>query len=321
VSAPALPVLVAPDSFKGTLTATQVAAAVAAGLRDGGREAVELPVADGGEGTMDALGGERRRAVVSDPLGRPVDAEYALLDDGSAVVEMAQASGLGLVDEAERDAYAASTRGTGELIVAAAEAGARSVLVAVGGSATTDGGAGAVAVLADAGLRPDLVVACDVRTAWEDAPRVFGPQKGADPATVRRLERRLAKLARAAPRDPRGVPMTGAAGGLAGGLWAHLGARLVPGAPYVLDALGFDAAMRAARFVVTGEGRLDAQTLAGKAVGEVATRCRQAGVACHAVVGEDALDDFRERVLDLSTVTEAGTVRRLRTAGRRLAAL
>jgi glycerate kinase len=321
VSAPALPVLVAPDSFKGTLTATQVAAAVAAGLRDGGREAVELPVADGGEGTMDALGGERRRAVVSDPLGRPVDAEYALLDDGSAVVEMAQASGLGLVDEAERDAYAASTRGTGELIVAAAQAGARSVLVAVGGSATTDGGAGAVAVLADAGLRPDLVVACDVRTAWEDAPRVFGPQKGADPATVRRLERRLAKLARAAPRDPRGVPMTGAAGGLAGGLWAHLGARLVPGAPYVLDALGFDAAMRAARFVVTGEGRLDAQTLAGKAVGEVATRCRQAGVACHAVVGEDALDDFRERVLDLSTVTEAGTVRRLRTAGRRLAAL
>jgi glycerate kinase len=115
--------------------------------------------------------------------------------------------------------------------------------------------------------------------------------------------------------------MTGAAGGLAGGLWAHLGARLVPGAPYVLDAIGFDAAMRSARFVVTGEGRLDTQTLAGKIVGEVATRCRQAGVACHAVVGVEALDDFRERLIDLSTVTEAGTVRRLRAAGRRLAEL
>jgi glycerate kinase len=193
------------------------------------------------------------------------------------------------------------------------------VVVAVGGSATTDGGAGAVRALADAGVRPELVVACDVRTAWEDAPRVFGPQKGADRDTVRRLERRLAALARAAPRDPRGVPMTGAAGGLAGGLWAHLGARLVPGAPYVLDAVGFDGAMRAARFVVTGEGRLDEQTLAGKVVAEVATRCRQAGVACHAVVGEEALDRFLERVIDLATVTEAGTVRRLRTAGRRLA--
>jgi glycerate kinase len=115
--------------------------------------------------------------------------------------------------------------------------------------------------------------------------------------------------------------MTGAAGGLAGGLWAHLGAKLVPGAPHVLDAVGFDASMRGSRFVVTGEGRLDEQSLAGKVVGEVATRCRQAGVACHAVVGEDALDEFLERVLDLSTVTEAGTARRLRAAGRRLAEL
>ena len=303
-----------------------MAAAIAAGLRDGGREAVELPVADGGEGTMDALlaalGGERRRAAVHDPLGRSIRAEYALLADGeTGVVEMAQASGLGLVSEDERDAWSASTRGTGELIAAAVGAGAGRVVVAVGGSATTDGGEGAVRALSDAGLRPRLVVACDVRTAWENAPRVFGPQKGADAGTVRRLERRLAALARSAPRDPTGVPMTGAAGGLAGGLWAHLDARLVPGAPYVLDALGFDAAMRAARFVVTGEGRLDDQTLSGKVVGELATRCRQAGVACHAVVGEDALDGFRERLLDLSTVTEAGTIRRLRSAGRRLALL
>jgi glycerate kinase len=113
--------------------------------------------------------------------------------------------------------------------------------------------------------------------------------------------------------------MTGAAGGLAGGLWAHRGAKLVPGAPFVLDTIGFDAHMRAARFVITGEGRLDRQTLAGKAVFEVATRCRQAGVACHAVVGRDELETFEARLLDLSTVTEAGSKRRLRTAGRRLA--
>jgi glycerate kinase len=321
------PILVAPDSFKGTLSASQVAAAIARGLRDGGRDADELPVADGGEGTIDALlaahGGERRRARASDPLGRPIEAEYALIEDGrTAIVEMARASGLGLVEEPERDAWAASTRGTGELIAAAvSEGGAEAVVVAAGGSATTDGGAGALSVLGAAGLRPRMIVACDVRTPWESAARVFGPQKGADAGAVRRLERRLDRLAAAAPRDPRGVAMTGAAGGLAGGLWAHLGAQLVAGAPYVLDALGFDERMRAARFVVTGEGRLDEQTLAGKVVGELATRCRQAGVACHAVVGQDALDDFLVRLIDLSTVVEAGTVRRMRTAGRRLAEL
>ena len=319
-------VLLAPDSFKGTFSAPAVAEAMAAGVGAVGVEADRCPVADGGEGTMEALlaarGGERRQTVVSDPLGRPVDAEFALLDDGElAVVEMARASGLHLVAEEERDAFEASTYGTGELIAAAADAGASSILVAAGGSATSDGGAGAVDALSEAGFRGRLTVICDVRTAWEDAPRVFGPQKGADPQTVRRLERRMTRLARAAPRDPRGVPMTGAAGGLAGGLWAHLDARLVPGAPYVLDAVGFDGAMWAARFVVTGEGRLDEQTLAGKVVGEVATRCRQAGVACHAVVGQEVLDGFLERVIDLSTVTEAGTVRRLRAAGRRLAKL
>jgi glycerate kinase len=148
---------------------------------------------------------------------------------------------------------------------------------------------------------------------------VFAPQKGAGAATVARLERRLEDLARAAPRDPRGVPMTGCAGGLSGGLWAHRGARLVPGAAFVLDAVGFDSAMREARFVVTGEGRLDAQTLEGKAVAEVATRSRQAGVACHAVVGEDALDLFGARVIDLSTVIEAGDEAALEAAGRSLA--
>lgn len=338
--------LVAPDSFKGTLGAERVAAAVARGLRDGGREAVELPVADGGEGTLDVLlrafGGERRRATVRGPLGVPVRAAYGVLPDGeTAVVEMAQASGLGLVEEGERDAWEASTYGTGELIAAALGDGAREVVVTVGGSATTDGGAGALDALDDAGVLQDrsgarvsrsargrategdgdaeIVVVCDVRTPWQHAARVFAPQKGADAATVRRLERRLDSLARNAPRDPRGVPMTGAAGGLAGGLWAHLGARLVPGVSYVLDTVGFDEQMLASRFVVTGEGRLDEQSLAGKVVGEVATRCRQRGVACHAVVGQNAIDDFMARLIDLSEVIEAGTTRRLRTAGRRLA--
>jgi glycerate kinase len=317
-----LAALVAPDSFKGTFSASEVAAAIAFGLRATGREAVELPVADGGEGTMEvlvgALGGELRTVTASDPLGRPVEAGFALLPDGTAVVETAQASGLGLVDERERDAWAASTRGTGELIVAAANAGAERVIVTVGGSATTDGGAGAVEALDEAGMEVELDVLADVRTPFEEAARVFGPQKGADPSMVKRLERRLNRQADGYRRDPRGERMTGAAGGLSGGLWAQHGARLVPGAAYVLDAIGFDGRMRAAAFVVTGEGRLDEQTLQGKIVGEVATRCRQGGIACHAVVGRNALEPFQERILDLASVTEASSRDELAEAGRSL---
>jgi glycerate 2-kinase len=318
-SAGPLPALVAPDSFKGTFSAREVAAAIAGGLRDAGREARELPVADGGEGTMDvlvqALGGDVRTATVSDPLGRPVEAAFALLPDGSAVVEMAQASGLSLVDESKRDAWAASTRGTGELIAAAVEAGGSPVIVTVGGSATTDGGAGALAALTEAGVSVEMTVVCDVRVPFEDAPRVFGPQKGADPAMVERLERRLDELAASFPRDPRGEPMTGCAGGLSGGLWAAHGATLVAGAPYVLDTIGFDALMRGSAFVVTGEGALDDQTLQGKIVGEVATRCRQGGVTCHAIVGRNNLDPFGERIIDLASVTEATTLDELKHAG------
>jgi glycerate kinase len=323
-----LPVLVAPDSFKGTFSAREVAEVIAEGLREAGRKARQLPVADGGEGTMDvlvsALGGEVRSVTASDPLGRAVEASFALLPDGAAVVEMAQASGLGLVAEDERDAWEASTRGTGELIAAAAEAGASPVVVTVGGSATTDGGAGALEALREAGLAdargaagspPAIEVVCDVRVPFEDAPRIFAPQKGADPAMVKRLEERLDELADSFPRDPRGKPMTGCAGGLSGGLWAGLGAKLLPGAPYVLDAIGFDALMRESAFVVTGEGSLDEQTLQGKIVGEVATRCRQGGVTCHAIVGRNQLDPFGERVIDLASVTEATTLDELRAAG------
>ena len=321
-----LPVLVAPDSFKGTFSATEVAHAIAEGLRDAGRETRELPVADGGERTMEvlvsALGGEVRPATVSDPLGRPVEAGFALLPDGSGVVEMAQASGLSLVPEADRDAWSASTRGTGELIAAAAEAGAAPIVVTVGGSATTDGGAGALEALKETGFeaggRLELLVVCDVRVPFEAAPRIFGPQKGADAAMVERLERRLDELAASFPRDPRGEPMTGCAGGLSGGLWAAYGAELLPGAPYVLDTIGFDAQMRASAFVVTGEGSLDEQTLQGKIVGEVATRCRQGGVTCHAIVGRNGLEPFEQRIIDLASVTEATTLDELRRAGHAL---
>jgi glycerate 2-kinase len=317
--------LVAPDSFKGTFSARQVAAAIAAGLRGAGHATEELPVADGGEGTMEvlvtALGGEFRTVEASDPLGRPVHAIFALIEDGrTAVVETAQASGLGLVDEGERDAWAASTRGTGELIAAAVEAGAERVLVTVGGSATTDGGAGALEALEEAGVEVELDVLCDVRTPFEQAPRVYAPQKGADAAMVKRLEHRLDELAAGFRRDPRGEPMTGAAGGLSGGLWAQHGARLRPGASFVLDTIGFDERMRAAAFVVTGEGRIDGQTLEGKIVGEVATRCRQGGVTCHAVVGRVELDPFSQRILDLASVTEATTLAELEQAGRALLA-
>jgi glycerate kinase len=322
-------VLVAPDSFKGTFTAAQVAAAIGRGLEGAGVTPPPdlCPVADGGEGTMDvllvALGGETAGASVSDPLGRDVKASFALLDDGgTAVVEVAQASGLGLVAEDDRDAEAASSRGTGELIAAAVDAGAQVVLVAAGGSATTDGGAGAIAAIEEAGGLGGaaVVVLCDVRTPFERAAEVFAPQKGADAAAVKRLTKRLAKMAATLPRDPRGVAMAGAAGGLAGGLWAALGATLEPGAPFVLGELGFEARMRAARAVVVGEGRLDEQTLQGKIAGEIATRARQGGVPCHAVVGSDALGPFGARILDLQAIEEGSTLADIEAAGARLAA-
>jgi glycerate 2-kinase len=325
---PERPVLVAPDSFKGTFSAPQVAGAIGRGLERGGLMPPDLcPVADGGEGTLDALlpqlGGELIAVDVQDPLGRPVRAGFGLVEDGgTALVEMAAASGLGLVAEDERDAWAASTYGTGQLIAAAVQAGARVVLVAVGGSATTDGGAGALEAIEDGGgLRgAKLVVLCDVRTVFEDAPRVFGPQKGADPDMVQRLRERLEALARRLPRDPRGVPMTGCAGGLSGGLWAAHGAVLEPGAQWVLDALDFDARMRASRAVVTGEGKLDEQTLEGKLVGEIGTRARQAGVPLHAIIGTDALDPFGKRIIDLQRTIEATTLAELEAAGEALGA-
>ena len=277
-----------------------------------------------GEGTLDALvdavGGELRTVSVSDPRGRPIEAAFAL-GDGVAIVETAAASGLGLVDPSERDPIEATTFGTGQLIMTAIEEGADLVYLGVGGSATTDGGAGAIRAIREAGGLGGarITVLTDVRTPFEHAARVFGPQKGADDDQVKRLTRRLTDQARRLKRDPRGVPMTGAAGGLSGGLWAEFGAELVPGAQFVLDAVDFDRRMRAARAVVTGEGKLDQQSLAGKVVSEVSTRARQAGVPCHAIVGTRELDSFGVRVLDLQAVFEASTPRQISAAARRLA--
>jgi glycerate 2-kinase len=319
----ARPVLVAPDSFKGTMSARVVAEAIGRGLERAGVAVDLAPVADGGEGTIEvllgALGGELVSVEAHDPLGRAISASFALLGGGSdALVEVAAASGLALVAPAERDAEAASSIGTGELIAAAVDAGARRVMVAAGGSATTDGGLGAIeAIQAAGGLRgARLVVISDVRTPFERAAAVFAPQKGADAAAVARLERRLEAFGL-----PRGVPMTGAAGGLSGGLWARLGAELVAGAPFVLDALDFDARLDRARAVIVGEGRLDATSLQGKIAAEIATRARQRGVPAHAIVGSAAISRFDARILDLQEIREAGDERALADAAASLVAV
>ena len=308
--------LVAPDKFKGTFTAAEVADAIAEGMEEAGIAAERMPVADGGDGTgavlMAALGGEWREAGASDPLGRTVDCRYALLDDGgTAVVEVAEASGLARLDPGELDPLAATSRGTGELIDAAARGGAARVLVACGGSATTDGGAGALGAFDPGAV--ELVCLCDTDVPFTAAAAVYGPQKGASHEQVRLLEQRLGELAATLPHDPRRLPFTGAAGGLAGGLWAH-GARLVPGARHVLSAIGFDRALGAADLAVTGEGRVDSTSFRGKAVGEVVRRATAAGVPCHAIVGRDGLGpDSAERAA-LASVTTASTLAELRAA-------
>jgi glycerate kinase len=322
-----LNILVAPDSFKGTFSAVAVAHAIGRGIERAGLRIDPCPVADGGEGTTEvvlaSLGGRTVEESVHDPLGRELPASFALLDpDGSrALVEMAAASGLALLSRDELDPWRASTYGTGELIAAAVAAGAREVMVAVGGSATVDGGRGALeAIAARGGLAgARLVVLSDVETPWERCAEIYGPQKGADPETTRRLAARLEAYAAELPRDPRGVPMTGAAGGLSGGLWAGASAELTRGAPYVLDVLGFDARLHAADAVVVGEGRLDAQSLMGKIVGEIASRAWKAGVPLYAIVGQSQIDPETAAQTGLRSVTEATTLAELASSGEKLA--
>ena len=325
--------LVAPDKFKGSLSAAQAADAIARGMRAAGAGTDICPVADGGEGTLDALvaaaGGSVMGVIARGPMGVPVRAHLGQLPDGTGVVELAQASGLGLVPESERDPMRATTYGTGELIKGALARRPARLLIAIGGSATMDGGTGLARALgvrfydADgkevtpggAGLeriaRIDasgldtrlagvpMIVAADVTTTLPDAARTFGPQKGATPAMIERLEGGQGNLTRVIQRDMgvdvAGLPGAGAAGG-AGAMLVALGAELRSGAQVVLDAVGFEQRLKDADLVVTGEGRLDDGTLADKAPLVVARAAAAAGVPCVALVGESAIltEEFDE---------------------------
>jgi glycerate kinase len=317
-------IVIAPDSFKGSLAADQATAAIAAGIARV-RPAAELvlrPVADGGEGTVAAAlaaGYMARSVTVSGPDGRPVEARIAL-EGTTAVLELAAAAGLSFLESPAP--LTASTRGVGGLVLAALDAGARRIMLGLGGSATTDGGAGMLQALgarlldgggADlapgggalgrlaridvGGLDPrltgvDLVIASDVDNPLlgsQGAAAVFGPQKGASQEDVAVLEAGLSRFAEVLARDlgtdVANVAGAGAAGGTAAGAVAVLRARLVSGAALVCDLVGLDAALTGADLVITGEGSLDEQTLRGKAPAEVAARARAAGVPCLALAG------------------------------------
>jgi glycerate kinase len=273
--------LAAPDKFRGTLTARDAAAAIAAGAGRAGWTAHELPLADGGEGTLDVLGGGNRRTIVTGPLGEPIEAEWRLEEDGTAIVEAALACGLALAGGPQRnDPLGATSRGVGELVAAALAAGARRIVVGVGGVASTDGGVGAAEALRTAlPLTVPLDVACDVQAHLLEAAEVFAPQKGATAEQVGVLRERLAAL------DVPDPPGAGAAGGLAGGL-AAVGARLLPGFELVADRLGLGARLAEADLVVTGEGLLDATSFTGKVVGGVLARATAIGTATLVVAGD-----------------------------------
>jgi glycerate 2-kinase len=310
------------------MSAAEVAAAVTAGLRRARVEAEECPVADGGEGPIeilhDALGGELRGAASHDPLGRPLEAPWLwLAAKRTAILEMAQASGLALIAAAERDAERASSAGTGELILAARDAGARRTILAIGGTATSDGGTGALEAIERGGGigEMELELACDVLIAFEAAAEVFGPQKGASPEQVARLSTRLHEIALELPHDPRGLPMTGAGGGLAGALWALHGARLQGGAEFVLRALDFDRRLAAADAVVIGEGCLDGQSRHGKITGTILERAQRAGIPVHAIVGGLGEDSAPSDWSELASLQIAGSPADLERAGEGLAGL
>ena len=273
--------LAAPDKFRGTLTAREAAAAIAAGAEQAGWAADELPLADGGEGTLEVLGGGNRRTLVTGPLEEPVEAAWRLEEDGTALIEAAQACGLTLAGGRERnDPLRATSRGVGELVIAAVAEGAHRIVVCVGGVASTDGGVGAVEVLPTP-LPVPLEVACDVEARFLEAADVFAPQKGATPEQVRILRERLAQL------DVPDLPGAGAAGGLAGG-FAAIGGQLLPGFDFVADRLGLDQRLAEADLVVTGEGLVDATSFTGKVVGRVLERAGTAEIEALVIAGDVA---------------------------------
>ena len=283
-------VLVAPDKFRGTVSARQVCIAVERAARYLGHECVCQPLADGGEGTLEAFAGANRTSEVTGPLGLDVRAAWRYADR-IAVIEMATASGLTVAGGKDGNApLDATTAGTGELIRHAVAAGAQKIIVCLGGSATTDGGLGAIEAINGAhrlkGI--ELVVACDVDTLFVDAAEVFGPQKGASPAQVRFLTRRLEAVADQYLSqfgvNVRPVLGGGAAGGLAGALWA-IGGVLQPGFDVVSEHVGLGELIDAVDVVITGEGHLDRESFHGKVVGGVAAMCASRGVKCAAIVG------------------------------------
>jgi len=306
-------VLAAVDKFRGTATAAEVARSIGHACWQLGHDCVELGVADGGEGTLDVLGGSNRTTQVTGPLGDPVPAKWRLSRD-LAVIEMAEASGLLLAGGRERnDALAATTTGTGELIDIALDSGVKKIIVCLGGSATTDGGLGALrAIHAPQRLRGvELLVACDVLTTFVDAASVFGPQKGASPAQVGMLTGRLERLAQVYLQDygidVRDVPGSGAAGGLAGALVA-LGGKLMPGFDLVADELDLHDHVAGADFVITGEGFMDEQSFHGKVVGGVQAIADAAGKPVAAIVG-DADPDIADRIEHIALVEAFGRER------------
>ena len=299
-------VLAAVDKFRGTASAQEVAAAIGHACWEAGHECIEQPIADGGEGTLEVLGGPNRTTRVTNPLGSPVDAQWRFSRD-IAVIEMARASGLALVGgSASNDVIAASTIGTGELIDAALNMGAQKIIICVGGSATVDGGLGAVrAIGSPARLRAvDFLVACDVRSQFTNAAKLFGKQKGASPKQIEFLTARLESL-RSSYLAEYGVDVhliegSGAAGGLAGGL-AAIGASLVPGFNIVADEVGLYEQIKSVDLVITGEGFMDPESFDGKVVGgvfEIATGLNKPVVA----ICGDIHDAARSRVDSVSLI-------------------
>jgi glycerate kinase len=284
-------VLAAVDKFRGTATAAEVARAIADGCWESGHDCKELPLADGGEGTLDVLGGANRTLQVEGPLGLPVEAAWRL-HRGTAIIEMAAASGIGLVGGPEHnDPLAASTIGTGQLIDAALNLGAERIIVCLGGSATTDGGLGAVqAISAPARLKAiEFIVACDVRTRFLDAATMFAPQKGATATQTKFLATRLAGTAEYFHKrfnvDVTHIDGGGAAGGLAGGLFA-LGASLRSGFELVAEETNLYDAVNDCDIVITGEGRLDESSFDGKVVGQAAALARNRRKKVLAICGD-----------------------------------
>jgi glycerate kinase len=281
--------VIAPDKLAGTYTAAEAAAALTAGwLRvRPGDQVMTVPLADGGEGTAEALlaarGGEWRTCTVRDALGRPRRARFAFLRGGEAALDVAEACGRQTVADVPPDPLGASSFGAGQLIAAAVVAGAWRIIVGVGGTASTDGGVGLRRALADAAEGVELVAALDVRNPLlgpDGAAAVYGPQKGASPDQVALLEARLAAL----DLPTAGLPGAGAGGGV-GAMLMALGARAVPGAELVADAAGLDGLLAEAQVCVTAEGKIDRGTLSGKVVATVADKCARSSVKCIAVGG------------------------------------